>query len=231
MFILETFNPKRILVHLHGFASNLRSSKIQYMRDYLLAEKSFSFFAMDMDYQTTTTTKTLELLDTLVKGFASKGYKVALSGSSHGAYVVLNYLRFYPSENLLGVLLFAPSYSTLSLTVKEEGEEKCKPWLEGKEDLHIYECETGLQLCINKEFAVDIIQKGYEILLDGRVNFPEKPKVPIFIVHGARDEVVPVEHSREFTKRVKVKEYIEVDDDHRLSVSFKDVFKRLLTYL
>ncbi len=229
MFILEPYNPKVILIHLHGFASNTQSSKIKIMQD-ILKDKA-SFFAMDMDYHRTTTTKTLELLDTLIKGFKTKGFsRIILSGSSHGAYVILNYLRFY-REDITAALLFAPSYSTLSLTLQEQGQQNCKNWLEGKEELHIYECETGLDFYINKDFAVDIIEKGYEIIRDGEVLFDKTPSLPIYVCHGTQDKVVPVEHSRLFVSNVKVKEYVEVDDDHRLSKSFEAIFKRFLEIL
>jgi len=39
---------------------------------------------------------------------------------------------------------------------------------------------------------------------------------------------VPVEHSRIFVGKVKVKNYKEVDDDHRLSGTFKTLMEELL---
>ncbi len=230
MFVLELCNPNLMLIHLHGFASGVSSSKVEFIREYLSQNPVCSLFTMDMDYHRTTTSKALELLDTLIKGFKGKGFEVILSGSSHGAYLILNYLRFY-GENVMGSLLFAPSYSTLALTVEEVGEQACKPWLEGKEELHILECETGLDLYIHRDFAVDILNKGYEILRGTEVFFEEKPKVPIVIVHGRQDTVVPVEHSRIFVSKVRVKEYIEVDDDHRLSKNFKNVLMRTFEVL
>ncbi len=228
--MLELFNPEFMLIHLHGFASGVSSSKVRFMREYLSQSPVSSFFAMDMDYHRTTTSKTLELLDTLIKGFKSKGFEVVLSGSSHGAYIILNYLRFY-EEEVKGCMLFAPSYSTLSLTIREEGEQKCKPWLEGRQELHIHECETGLDLYIHKDFAVDIMSNGYEILRDMEVFFEQEPRAPIVVVHGRQDKMVPAEHSRIFVSEVKVKEYIEVDDDHRLSKTFEDVFVKALKVL
>lgn len=183
---------------------------------------------MDMDYQTTTTSKVLEVLDTLIKGFSQKFSQVWISGSSHGGYVALNYLKFYKPSSVSKVFLFAPSYSTLELTVKEVGEEKCKGWLEGKEELSFKECETGLEITINKDFAVDIAQKGYEIIKGLEVDFPLETPYELYIFHGRQDSVVPVEHSRFFVNRVKVKKFIELDDDHRLSNSFNSLVERFM---
>ncbi len=183
---------------------------------------------MDMDYQTTTTTKTLEVLDALVKGFSQKFSTLWLSGSSHGGYVWLNYLKFYKPEKVGKVFLFAPSYSTLDLTLKEVGEEKCKNWLEGKEELSFTECETGLELTIHKDFAIDILQKGYEIIEDGGVDFPSEVPYEIYVFHGRQDEMVPVEHSRLFASKVKVKEFLELEDDHRLSRTFGTIVENYM---
>ena len=223
MFVYEKVSSERLIIHLHGFASNVKSSKVIMLTDYVHKSGKFSLFCMDMEYHTTTTTKVLEFLDVLLKGFKESYKKIILSGSSHGAYIILNYIRFYGEDLVSSALLFAPSYSTLQLTLAQEGIEKCQRWLRGEEELVINECETGISLTIHKDFAKDILEKGYEIISDGQVHFPQEPHVPILIVHGTQDEVVPVEHSRTFVKKVKVKKYIEVDDDHRLSKSFAKI--------
>lgn len=183
---------------------------------------------MDMDYQSTTTSKVLEVLDALVEGFSRKFPQLWLSGSSHGGYVTLNYLKFYRPKSVKKVFLFAPSYSTLSLIVKEAGADQCKQWLEGQADLHIYECERGLELVIHKDFATDILQKGYEIIKDGEVHFPEDPPYEIYLFHGRQDTVVPVEDSRLFASKVRLKEFLELEDDHMLSKTFALLVDRFM---
>ncbi|MCX8075480.1 MAG: alpha/beta hydrolase [Aquificaceae bacterium] len=228
MFIYEPANTEIILIHLHGFASNVQGSKISILRD-RASKGKFSLFAMDMEYQKTTTTKVLEVLDALVKGFSQKYRQLWLSGSSHGGYVSLNYLRFYKPNSVKKVFLFAPSYTTLQLTLQELGEDRCKAWLEGKEDLKFVECETGLEITINREFAIDILSKSYEIISQGKVLFPKETPYEIYVFHGSEDEVVPVEHSRLFTDSIKVKVFEELHDDHRLTKSFEDVVERFLS--
>lgn len=227
MFVYEPTNPNLILIHLHGFASNVSGNKVALLRERSLKGR-YSFFAMDMDYHKTTTTRTLEVLDALLAGFSQKYHEIWLSGSSHGAYVLLNYMKFYPQRKIKRLFLFAPSYSTLDLTLKELGEEKCRNWLEGKEELHFVECETGLELTIHKDFAKDILQRGYEIIRGGEVYFPELPTYDIYIFHGNMDKVVPVEHSRLFVSKVKVSKYVELEDDHRLSSTFQKLVEYYL---
>ena len=52
--------------------------------------------------------------------------------------------------------------------------------------------------------------------LDPDASLPEG--VPVLLVHGTRDEVIPVEHSRRLatTGTPKLVRYVEVDDTHRL---------------
>lgn len=207
--------------------SNVSGNKVSLLRQRALGGR-FSFFAMDMDYHRTTTTRTLELLDVLIWGFSQKFGEVWLSGSSHGGYISLNYLRFYRPEKVKKVFLFAPSYSTLQLTVREIGEEGCRNWLEGKEELRFFECETGQEVTVDREFAIDIIKKGYEIIADGEVRFPEHTDYAIYIFHGSMDKMVPCDHSRLFASKVKVEVYEELEDDHRLSKNFQALIEKFL---
>lgn len=197
----------------------MQGNKVSILRDRALNGR-FSFFAMDMEYHRTTTTKVLDLLDALIKGFSQKYREIWLSGSSHGGYVFLNFLKFYRPDSVKKVFLFAPSYSTLSLTLQKVGEENCREWLEGRKELMFTECETGLELVVHKDFATDIVNKGYELIQGKEVPFPEKVPYELYVFHGTKDEVVPVEHSRLFVSKVRVRVYRELEDDHRLTSSF-----------
>ncbi len=226
MFFYDQNNPERLWIHLHGFATNVFGSKIEFARNYFKRTKAFSFFAMDMDYEKHTTTEVLEVLEALVLGFSKRYTDITLCGSSHGAYIASNYVRFRELGNVKRLLLLAPSFRTLDLVVKELGEERVKRWLEGKEALRFKEEEVEIE--VREDFAVDILEKGYEIVRNGEVHFPKDPPVDILIVHGTKDEIVPVEDSRLFASRVKVSELIEVEDDHQLSESFGRVLTDLV---
>ena len=226
MFFYDPNNPEKLWIHLHGFATDVWGSKIEFARNYFKRTKAFSFFAMDMDYEKHTTTEVLEVLEALVLGFSKRYTDIVLCGSSHGAYIASNYVRFRELGNVKRLLLLAPSFRTLDLVLKELGEEKVKRWLEGKEALRFKEEEVEIE--VREDFAVDILEKGYEIVRNGEVHFPNDPPVDILIVHGTKDEIVPVEDSRLFASRVKVSELIEVEDDHQLSESFGKILTDLV---
>ncbi len=229
MFFYDENNPRRLWVHLHGFASNVWGSKIEFARNYFKRAKNYSFFAMDMDYEKHTTTEALNVLEALILGFSQRFEHITLCGSSHGGYLVANYVRFKKLGNVKSLLLLAPSFRTLDLIIKELGMERVKNWLEGKESLRFTEQE--LEIEVRRDFATDILEKGYEIISEGQVRFPAEPQIDILILHGRKDEVVPIADSRLFASRVKIKELIEVDDDHQLSESFRRMLGELTELL
>jgi predicted esterase len=226
MFFFDLSHPERVWVHLHGFATDVWGSKIQHLRERFSRTGEFSFFAMDMDYEKHTTTEVLDVLEVLIEGFSKRFKEITLCGSSHGAYVACNLVRFRSLGRVKNLILLAPSFETLGLIIQELGEERVREWLRGKEPLRFKEEDVEIE--VNERFAKDILEKGYEIIQGDRVLFPEDPPVEISVVHGKRDEIVPVERTRLFCSRVKVKEFIEVDDDHQLGETFPEVLDRLL---
>ena len=226
MFFYDDNGTEKLWIHLHGFATNVLGSKIEFARDYFKRTRVYSFFAMDMDYEKHTTTEVLDVLEALVLGFSERYPHITLCGSSHGAYIATNYVRFRKLGNIRSLLLLAPSLRTLDLIVRELGEERVKNWLEGKEVLRFQ--EEDIEIEVREDFATDILENRYEVIQNGEVNFPNDPPVDIILVHGRRDEIVPIEDSRLFVERVRVKEFIEVDDDHQLSESFGKVLVNLI---
>lgn len=226
MYFYDKNNPRRLWIHLHGLATNVYGSKIEFLRNYFSEKGLYSFFAMDMDYEKHTTTRTLELLKVLIAGFSEEYEEITLCGSSHGAYVALNYVRFFPLYNLKRLVLLAPSYNTLTLILETFGKESLKEWLEGKREATIL--EEGRELTFIKDWAKDITEKDYEVIEGDKVKFPNEPPVEIVIVHGTRDEIVPIEYSELFASKVKVKKFLRVEDDHRLSESVKRYVEELV---
>ncbi|NPB08053.1 MAG: alpha/beta hydrolase [Aquificae bacterium] len=226
MYYYDLNNPKRLWLHLHGLATNVQGRKIAFLREYFRQKALYSFFAMDMDYEKHTTTQTLELLEVLIRGFSEKFGEIVLCGSSHGAYVLLNYLKRKPLGRVKRAVLLAPSYNTLSLMIRAFGEEKLRNWLEGKEEITVREDDR--EVTFIKEWATDILKNDYEIIKDGRVDFPKEPPVPIYIMHGKRDDIVPLELSELFTRSVRVEKFLVVDDDHQLNESLEKYIEEIV---
>lgn len=59
---------------------------------------------------------------------------------------------------------------------------------------------------------------------------PDPPKMPICIVHGWRDEIVPVEHSIRFARNCFAELHI-IDGDHRLTANIDQINAYLTTFV
>ncbi len=229
MFFYDKGELKILWLHLHGLTSNVLGKKVEITRRYL-KERGVSFFAMDLEYERKTTTEVLDLLEVLIRGFSYLYEEIILCGSSHGGYVALNYLRFKPPLKVKKLLLLAPSLRTLSLFLKRMEGKDLKGWLEGREELIVE--EEGRTYLVHREFAKDILEKGYEILREGKVYFKKPEGLEVFLAHGKEDETVPVEDSLLFKERVKVKKFWLLEDDHSLERSYEKVLREfLLKYL
>ncbi len=225
MFVFDLNSEKNLWIHLHGFATDISGSKIETARKYFRETGHSSFFAMDMDYEKHTTTEVLDVLEALVLGFSERFENITLCGSSHGGYVASNLLRLRKKGKVKRLVLLAPSFETLGLIVKELGREKVSGWLEGKEPLRIVEEDREVEII--KDWARDIIEKGYEIIEGNEVRFPKDPDFEIVIMHGERDEIVPIERTHLFVSSVRVDKFLEVDDDHQLSETFEKYLPEL----
>lgn len=227
MYFYDQNNPEKLWLHLHGLATNVYGQKIEFLRNFFSNRGTYSFFAMDMDYEKHTTTNTLNILRALIRGFSEEYKEIVLCGSSHGAYVALNYVRFQPLFNVKKLILLAPSYNTLTLILNTFGRGKLKDWLEGKTEITIVEEER--EITFVKDWAKDVIEKDYEIIEGEDVKFPTEPPVEITIMHGVKDDIVPIKYSELFVSKVKVKKFLKVDDDHSLTESVKKYIEDLIS--
>ncbi|NPA32456.1 MAG: alpha/beta hydrolase, partial [Aquificae bacterium] len=171
MYIYDRNEPSRVWLHLHGLGTDVQGRKVEFLREFFKKSVPYSFFGMDMEYEKHTTSLTLDLLEVLLAGLSRKHESVTIGASSHGAYVALNYVKRKPLYNLKRLVLLAPSYNTLTLMIQTFGKERLKHWLEGKASLTIR--EEDRELTFRKDWAVDVIRNDYEIIKDGRVDFPK----------------------------------------------------------
>ena len=203
------------ILHLHGFASSVQSTKAQFFRRKFESLPQVDFHAIDFnptprDFEYMTITG---MIDRLRQYVLDRDLGTArVIGSSLGGLVGLNYAHRFGNQRFVGqrfggvdkMLLLAPALSWLSggLTEGELGHwEKAgvAPVFH-----YAFEKETPLR---------------YDLQVDGlRYLQPVPPPAPILIVHGRSDDSVPIANSRkyaaEFPDRVQL---IEVDAGHNLN--------------
>jgi pimeloyl-ACP methyl ester carboxylesterase len=209
---------KRVYAYAHGFLSDENSYKGRFFRDYL-STKQVKLHLLNLnpqdaegktDYASITYTGALQAIQNLyeAEGGAQANVKLTLFGSSLGGYVAARYAELHP-DAVEKMVLFCPGFNLQGRWPTLFGEEGMKAWK-----------EKG-----TREFEVkgQKVQVPYGFLEDGH-RHPPFPKFvqPALVVHGLRDETVPVETTTEelLGQGDGVKELVHVllvDDDHGLT--------------
>ena len=213
----------RNVAYLHGFASGPLSKK-----GMLLAERfrgqGVELRLPDLNrpsFSRLTVTEALEAVDELVAGVEASGDGAGrwrFVGSSFGGYVAARWAELHP-ERVARLLLLCPGFDLLSRW----------PLLLGREAFERWERDGVIPLA---DGAGRMTPVHWGFVEDARRHppFPEVP-CPTRIVHGTRDEVVPVETSRRYAAARPLVTLREVDDDHGLLASVEAIAAELEGFL
>jgi len=207
------------IVYLHGLGSSPQSTKAIAVSTHLRA----------LGYKVCVPSlrvPTLEMLSFPEMMNVAQGYVVqpntVVIGSSLGGLTAARVAEREPRVS--GLFLMAPAFKFLEVAGKTAGDEwetyMAQGWFEVDDSL------TEGKTRVHTDFVTELAR--YDI------GFPNVT-VPTTIVHGVRDESVPIEHSRQFVEYTNhaslavsaernevplvrpLARLIEVDDDHALS--------------
>lgn len=191
-------------IYLHGFASSPRSNKASYLRD-RFAEANLELIVLDLnqgDFSKLTLTRQIEQT---IDAFPNLKTPVVLIGSSFGGLTCA-----WVAEQKLQVqkmILLAPAFGFPNSWYSKLQPEQIEQWREsGYLSVYHYGEKRSIPL-------------HYQFLLDAD-NYPVsnlKRSLPTLIIHGIRDEVVPIEVSRNYVKKHSQARLIELDSDHGLN--------------
>ena len=188
------------ILYLHGFASSPGSSKARFFHQCLesagghveildLAEGGFEHL---------TITGQLTVIER-----AAHGETVSLIGSSMGGYLAALYAHRHPEVSRL--VLLAPAFGFARRWAERLGAEAIAEWRRtGAIQVFHYAEKRQCQL------AYDLLEDGacYEDYPDFRQ--------PALIFHGAHDDVVPADYSREFAAAHPKARLEVLDSGHEL---------------
>lgn len=209
----------KTIIHLHGLASSAQSNKAEYLRAKARTVPQVAFDAFDFnptprDFEYLTVSG---MIDRLRQYILDRHLGLlSLAGSSLGGLVALHYARRYGGVERL--LLLAPALSYLG---EREVDESLEAWQKtGTTPIHHYGFDRELPL-------------RYGFHEDG-MRYLERvpPPAPVRIIHGRKDEMVPIEHSREYAaaypNRVRL---IEVDSVHTLYDQYPLIWEQMRAFL
>ena len=221
-------NSNLYIVFLHGFMSDIEGDKPKNFLKYCNKRK-LGFLAIEYSGHGKSSGKftngniskwTREVKVTIKKIIKKK--KFILIGSSMGSWLSLNQFKYFNNQ-IKGFIGIGSAPEFLERLMWKKFSKKIKKEIIEKK---IYHLKHG-------EYEYPIT---YQIIKDGRknkvLNKKYISKIPVTMVHGSKDDVVPVSYSKKILnnfKKAKKKILVIKNGDHSLSskVNLKKINKEL----
>ena len=221
-------NSNLSIVFLHGFMSDIEGDKPKNFLNYCKKRK-LGFLAVEYSghgkssgkFNNSNISKWTEDVRVSINKIINKK-KFILIGSSMGSWLSLNQFKYFKNQ-IKGFLGIGSGPEFLEHLMWKKFSDKIKREIIQK---GIYQLKHG-------EYEYPIT---YQLIKDGRKNKvlhkKYKIKIPVTMVHGSKDEVVPVIYSRKILKifnNAKKNILVIKNGDHSLSnkVSLKKINKEL----
>ena len=215
-YLINKYKKKTYVVFLHGFMSDLEGEKPKKILKFCNSKK-IGFLAMEYSghgkssgkFTKGNISKWTNEVRIAIKRIVKKN-KFILVGSSMGSWISLNQFKFFNNQ-ILGFLGIGSAPEFLENLMWNKFNNKMKNEIKKN---GIYNLKNG-----NYEYPIT-----YQLIKDGRknkiLNKKIKNKIYVTMIHGKKDEVVPVSYSKKVLKVFKnanKKLVIIKNGDHSLS--------------
>ena len=215
-YLTNKYKNKPYVVFLHGFMSDLEGEKPKKILKFCNSKK-IGFLAVEYSghgkssgkFTQGNISKWTNEVKISIKRIIKKN-KFILVGSSMGSWISLNQFKFFNNQ-ILGFLGIGSAPEFLENLMWKKFDKKIKNEIKKK---GIYHLKYG-----NYEYPIT-----YQLIKDGRknkiLNKKIKNKIYVTMIHGKKDEVVPVSYSKKVLKvfkNAKKKLVIIKNGDHSLS--------------
>ncbi len=212
--------------YLHGFASSSLSTKGQALRRHYLRRASARadgegvvLHTPDLNHPSfaeLTYTGMLAAFDAFDRQLDEReqvepgSTRWRLIGSSMGGWVAARWAELHP-ERVDRLVLLCPAFDFSTRWPILIGEQAFARWRE----------HGSIPLADGQKTVVDV---HFELYLDAERQ-PARPvaSCPTIVVHGTRDDIVPIASSREYAAAHANVELVEVVDDHLLAASLAEI--------
>ena len=215
-YLINKYKKKPYVVFLHGFMSDLEGQKPRKILKFCNSKK-IGFLAMEYSghgkssgkFTKGNISKWTNEVRIVIKRVVKKN-KFILVGSSMGSWISLNQFKFFNNQ-ILGFLGIGSAPEFLENLMWKKFNNKMKNEIKKN---GIYNIKNG-----NYEYPIT-----YQLIKDGRknkiLNKKIKNKIYVTMIHGKKDEVVPVNYSKivlKVFKNANKKLVIIKNGDHSLS--------------
>ena len=192
--------------YIHGFASSPRSTKAGLLRQ-ALADVCPEFHIPDLnlpDFEhldiDAGIAHTVEVIQ------ARRSERALVIASSLGAFIALHAMPLIKDTRGISLLLLAPGLRVERINIPFFAPEVLAHWQKfGFVNVYHFGYRDQRRLCYG----------FYESMCRYAGGYPPVPKCDARLIHGSRDEVVPLEDTRDYARGCGVP-LTEVDDTHEL---------------
>ncbi|MCW5313149.1 esterase [Nostoc sp. KVJ3] len=208
-------SPKALqYIYLHGFASSPNSAKAQDIGD-RFTQIHTKLKIPDLnagDFSQLTITRQLAQV---AAEFSNDSTPITLIGSSLGGLTAAHLGQQYLQIQRL--VLLAPAFGFLSHWLPKLGDEEVQRWQQEKY-IMVYHYGEKRSIPLSYDFVTDAAQYQEKLL--------QRP-IPTLILHGKKDEVIPIEASRDFARCRSWVELVELDSDHALGNVMEEIWQTI----
>ncbi|MEH2378493.1 MAG: YqiA/YcfP family alpha/beta fold hydrolase [Nostoc sp.] len=201
-------------IYLHGFASSPNSAKARDISDrFTQIQTKLKIPDLNAgDFSQLTITRQLTQV---AAQFNNDSTPVTLIGSSLGGLTAAHLGQQYLQVQRL--VLLAPAFGFLSHWLPKLGDEEVQRWQQEKY-IMVYHYGEERSLPLSYDFLTDAAQYQQKLL--------QRP-IPTLILHGKKDEVIPIEASRDFGRSRPWVELVELDSDHALGNVMEETWQAI----
>jgi pimeloyl-ACP methyl ester carboxylesterase len=194
------------LLYLHGFASGPLSKKGLAFAE-RLARRGIDLRRLDLRVPSLPHLRLSAMIDVVC---AAIGERAIVIGSSLGGLTAARVAEREP--RVAALVLMAPAFRIAERwrELPDFADWERTGWRE------VYDYTTGGRARVDFGLFEDLVRVD--------VGWPE-PRVPTLILHGTRDDVVPIATSREFAAARSHVRLVELDDGHELLASLPAVLE------
>lgn len=206
------------LLYLHGFGSTANSKKGVAVSEHL-AKRDVVVERLDLRVPSFELLRLSAMIDVTRNAIGDHWDRCVLLGSSLGALTATRVAE--RDARVSGLVLLAPAFQLMPRWRAQLGEEAWSAW-ERTGWREIQDYSTGGKAQLHFDFTEDV----------GAIDVGEPDvRVPTLIIHGTRDEAVPIEHSRRFAAGKRHVRLVEVDDVHELVASVPRILAEIDAFL
>ncbi|MFX1283863.1 MAG: YqiA/YcfP family alpha/beta fold hydrolase [Promethearchaeota archaeon] len=200
------------ILYLYGFASGPQSNKAQFFKEKFnsldVPFDIFDYIPNRESFSNLKTSKLLENLHSYIELNYTKETDIVLFGSSFGAFLSVWYTSKHP-ERVQNLILIAPALRFSAHLICETHGINPSLW-EKQGLINVFHYRYNGEIPLKYTFYEDLVENP----------LPDFDKVgisiPILILHGKSDNVVPIIGSKQFADSNRQVTLHELNGDHQL---------------